>query len=402
MKKVNIAAVISLFICMLLSGCGTSQDKAIWNAVRKGETEKVKALLLKNPNLVNTLYQEEYVIVKGTVTPKYDDREGDTVLFCALNNGHAGTAELLITKGANVNVKNCYKETPLHKASLKGLSGITELLISKGADINAKNGSNQSPLFYAVDNGHKDIVELLISKGADLNIEDNDRETPLTQAIKKDFVEITDCLLKRGATLNKSGTTLLHIASHYGSLKTTEYLLTKGAPVNGRDKNKDTPLHLSHGGVTVLLIEKGADVNAKGKDNDTPLLRAALAHEPREVWLLISKGANVNALNASRNTPLHYSSDGCAKSVKHLIDSHADVTMQNMYGLTPLHKSSIMGYQDIADMLLSNGANINARDKNNKTPLDYALETAGDTNRPEDIRERCRKYAEYLRGKGAI
>jgi len=394
-------AVLFLLVCILTAGCGTSPEKAIYQAARKGKTEKVKSLLSKDPHLITTVFKEEYTIVNGIVTSKYEDRDGDTVLHCALKYNHQDTAELLIAQGADISAKNCCGDTPLHKASEQGLAGSAELLISKGADINAINIRNQTPLFYAVDKGHRDIVGLLVSKGAEVNIEDRDGETPLNRAVEKDFVDIAECLLNKGATLNKSGTTLLHLAAHSGALKTAAYLLSSGAPVDGRDKNNDTPLLCAQGAVSALLIEKGADVNAKGQNNDTPLLRAAQQHAARETWFLISKGARVNASNTTGDTPLHYSSNGCLSIVKQLIDAKADVTKQNIYGLTPLHKSSTLGYQDIAELLLSNGVDINARDNMGRTPLDYALETADDTHRPEEIRERCRKYAEYLRKKGA-
>ena len=43
---------------------------------------------------------------------------------------------------------------------------VAELLISKGANVNEKNNYGKTPLHYASQNGHLKVVELLISYGA--------------------------------------------------------------------------------------------------------------------------------------------------------------------------------------------------------------------------------------------
>ena len=51
-------------------------------------------------------------------------------------------------------------------AAHQGCSDTAELLISKGADINAKDDYNWTALMYAASKGYKDICELLKSHGA--------------------------------------------------------------------------------------------------------------------------------------------------------------------------------------------------------------------------------------------
>lgn len=133
----------------------------------------------------------------------------DSPLFAAIKNGDKSAVEALLAKGADVNVKDEYGQTPLVYVKEKS---IAELLLAKGASINARDKRGRTPLYFVANEGMKGIVELLLVKGADVNAKDNAGETPLHYAAtskKKDVVEL---------------------------------LLIKGADVNAKDKEGFTPL----------------------------------------------------------------------------------------------------------------------------------------------------------------
>ncbi|MHC4557295.1 MAG: ankyrin repeat domain-containing protein [Planctomycetota bacterium] len=94
--------------------------------------------------------------LRGAITP----------LYWAIRENHEDVAELLIEKGANVQVKGWRGWTPLHYAAREGNRDMVELLITKGADVNAKLRSGKTALILAKENAHTDIVELLRSCGA--------------------------------------------------------------------------------------------------------------------------------------------------------------------------------------------------------------------------------------------
>ncbi|KAF1970588.1 ankyrin, partial [Bimuria novae-zelandiae CBS 107.79] len=66
----------------------------------------------------------------------------------------------------------------------------------------------------------------------------------------------------------------LLVAAQYGHEAVVELLLNKGADLETKDKNGQTPfLRAAEGGhkaVVELLLDKGADLETKGKNGRTP------------------------------------------------------------------------------------------------------------------------------------
>jgi ankyrin repeat protein len=69
--------------------------------------------------------------------------------------------ELLLAKGANINIKKNDGYTPLHLAVGRGNVAMVELLVAKGADVNVKNNAGDTPLMLAKD----DKVRALLAGG---------------------------------------------------------------------------------------------------------------------------------------------------------------------------------------------------------------------------------------------
>ena len=77
-------------------------------------------------------------------------------------NDHKEIVELLIGKGADVNVKADNGWTPLHNAIG---NEIVELLIAEGADVNAMNGMGVTPLEWAINLKQTETIDLLRKHG---------------------------------------------------------------------------------------------------------------------------------------------------------------------------------------------------------------------------------------------
>lgn len=72
----------------------------------------------------------------------------------------------LYDKGANINARDRYGFTALHKAAGNNEYKVVKWLIENGADVNQKNQYGGTALHEAAKHGHKQIVELLLDNGA--------------------------------------------------------------------------------------------------------------------------------------------------------------------------------------------------------------------------------------------
>jgi ankyrin repeat protein len=202
--------------------------------------------------------------VAASQTPTAKIRDIDQKLIDAAREGNLEGVSALINKGANVNVRTEFGETPLHLAESRE---IARLLISKGADIHAKDHEfGMTPLF----NASKEISEFLLSRGADVNAKGKKGVTPLAWAVYWDNIDKIEFLISKGADLNAGDENLktpLHIAANWNKTEIAALLISRGANINARDESGWTPLHWAsfEGGPEViqLLISKGAEKNVK-------------------------------------------------------------------------------------------------------------------------------------------
>ena len=98
-----------------------------------------------------------------------ENKNLNELLFDAAGKNDLEQAKLLIKKGADLNAKNKWGDTPLHEAAMNNSVKVAKLLIKKGADLNDKNKWGDTPLLYAVryDYDSVEVAELLKKHGGE-------------------------------------------------------------------------------------------------------------------------------------------------------------------------------------------------------------------------------------------
>jgi len=105
-------------------------------------------------------------------------------------------------------------------------------------------------------------------------------------------------------------------------------------------------------------------------------ISAVKKNDTRKVIQFINDGMDVNIVDEKNGwTPLHYaSSKGFDEIAKILIENGADIDKRDYKGRTPLHIAAKMGSVKVAKVLLDYGADPEAKDGEGRRPIDYSLE----------------------------
>ncbi len=105
----------------------------------------------------------------------------------------------LIHAGANINAKTKEGDTVLFSAVDSVDSGVFAELLTAGADVNAANKNGETPLMRAVSRDKIDIVQLLLDRGADVNAIDKNGESAWD---KSSNARVDEMLLAAGAKVS--------------------------------------------------------------------------------------------------------------------------------------------------------------------------------------------------------
>ncbi|KAJ1547766.1 Protein tanc2, partial [Nowakowskiella sp. JEL0078] len=198
---------------------------------------------------------------------------------------------------------------------------------------------------------------------------DSSKYTPLLLAAKYGRAENVRVLVdaagggadSANATFLLSGSTALHIASHYGHLEVVEVLIEFGANVNAITKgNKMTPLieasKMGHLQVVSRLIEAGAYIFMGDNMGKTPLHYAAKNGRFEIVVKLLSLGADTEWTDSSLNTPLHYACGYGWKKISNILIEYgnANINALNCWKYAPIAIADLKGHREIVKYLLNN------------------------------------------------
>ena len=92
--------------------------------------------------------------------------------------------EMLLNLGANANVLNVHRDTPLHVAARLGDLRAVTTLCENGAEIDKRGCDGYTPFMHAAEGGWLEIVQYLSGQGADINATNNRQESAAMLAIR--------------------------------------------------------------------------------------------------------------------------------------------------------------------------------------------------------------------------
>nr|ADD82928.1 transient receptor potential cation channel subfamily A member 1 [Python regius] len=295
------------------------------------------------------------------------DGKKETLLHRAALFDHCEMAEYLISMGAHIDSVDTEGRTPLLLATSCGSWKLVNLLLSKGANLELKDhlGRNFLHLTVLHPGGLQHLSEQFLKmKVIEDLVGEEDREgcTPLHYACKQGVPLTVNILLKMNVSVyakSREKKSPLHYAASYGRIHTCHRLLESMPDtrlLNEGDKKGLTPLHLAsqngHEKVVQLLLKRGA---LFGCDNKgwTALHHAAFGGYTRTMQIIL----NTNMIATDKededgNTGLHLAArEGHAKAVKLLLDGNAKIVL-NKAEASFLHEAIRNGRKNVVNVVI--------------------------------------------------
>ena len=347
------------------------------------------------------------LLLDAGADPDSPNPEGQTALMAVARTGNVEAARLLIDRGATVDAREGWGgQTALMWASARRHPEMMVFLIAHGADVDARSI-------------HRDYQRHVTAEGRPKNM-DSGGFTPLLYAARENCRACVDVLLESGADIDlpdPDGVSPLHVAIMNANWDLAKRLIEAGADVNQWDMYGESPLFTAVGlytrtdggrasidplnatdGLTIvrMLLDGGANPNmqlffrpsnVRGSTNtrgSTPLIRAATNGDLDMVQLLLENGADATVYMADRQTPIHAvlagrsSEPQALELIRILHDAGADVNVvalvnhrEEVRGGTALHYAVRKRYPDVIRELAAYGIDMDARDQDGLTALDY-------------------------------
>ena len=148
------------------------------------------------------------------------NQSSSSPLHQACHSDDVATAQYLLAAGADVNLQNCYKTTPLMYGVKYGSPALVALLLSYKPDLSVLSFISSAAIHWAVWRYNKtDCLELVLEAGADPNHPLTDGSTPLHCAALSELPAVAKCLLQYGADperRNEEWKTPLQVAEENG------------------------------------------------------------------------------------------------------------------------------------------------------------------------------------------
>lgn len=336
------------------------------------------------------------------------DYEGFTPLHISVIKKNVEITKILLENKANINaplssINNKFHEfpfmmfkgyTPVHLAIESNEVKIVKLIFESQKGNIKTDLQGLTLLQLAIEIGNLEIIEILLNSGSNVNFYSNIDycigQTPLHMAIYKKDIRVVKSLLEKGANIDASikltqasdkseqsflnlshaGYSSLHLAVQLGNTEIIKLLLSYYPEIDKADCKGFTPLHLSVElnkleVVQILLEYEKLTKFIYNKDycrGLTPLHLAVIKNNLKLVESLVTAGLNINQPIGIWivNSPIDYPL----------------VPYIKYKNYTALHVAVELKAYPMVELLVNNGANVNAATKDDCImPLHISVRT---------------------------
>ncbi|GFO13431.1 ankyrin [Plakobranchus ocellatus] len=323
------------------------------------------------------------------------DVKGNTgVILSVMHN--LKCIKILLECGADPNINNLKEDYPITIAASIGSENTLKQLVGSGAQLDVQDKQGSTALILAAKAGHASCVAYLLSQGACTEIQNHEGLTAAMVSVESS----NECLIAMKNVAHrwinmecKKGKTALMYAVICCNVDCVKLLLELGAQVNHQDKQGFTALmSTTFPGTTVnkwedfwdsrltimkLLQNASADLEIADIQGKTAAIHATEFHVPVGILESLNDAGALTKPNSTvgKNSLMFAASAGNWACMEYLIEAGSDVNAVDMVsGKTSMLyvAESITADENkikCLELLLTNGANVNAQTREKKTAL---------------------------------
>jgi hypothetical protein len=161
-------------------------------------------------------------------------------MIAYVNKGDMVSLRYLLSDGVPIDGRDKWGYDPFYRAVRAGRRDIALWLLEQGYPSNRYYHHHRTALMAAVEEREREVIATLLARGADPKARDDWGESVLSRAARYEGtpLSIVQLLVEAGAD-DLDGA--LVEAVYYNNRRIVEYLLRRGANVNGRDAHGWTP-----------------------------------------------------------------------------------------------------------------------------------------------------------------
>lgn len=303
------------------------RERALAIAAATGRVDILQFLLEKGAKITRLKSKLIYNLERPRFAREYTTK--DSALSIAADRGHLPALECLFA--GEQKITPALLNPALLKVAANGQVGIISFLIAKAREFHDwtdKQATFENALITTIDNKLEEAFIALFNEA------------------KKDHIKFSEVVLKN--------------IIRYGTMPMISCFLADAAP-EIRSQALVIAIYRKKSAVVRLLLEElKANANATKMSDEGPLPVLFIAIDRSEdleiINLLIDNNADVNAVDSELNTPLHAAVFSLA-ATEILVKAGANIHSQTKLGHTPFSWACERGFLDVAERLLSLGAN---------------------------------------------
>ncbi|CAD7082067.1 unnamed protein product [Hermetia illucens] len=310
-------------------------------------------------------------------------------------------ARLFQGDNTRLSIRDGKGRTAAHQAAARNRVNILQFIRDQQGDLNAQDAAGNTPLHIAVENDSYDALDYLLSIHVNTGILNEKKQAPIHLATETNKVKALQIMgkyrniidIQRGG---EHGRTALHLAAIYDHEECARILITEfGACPRKPCNNGYYPIHEAAKNASSKTMEvffqwgesqgctREEMISFYDSEGNVPLHSAVHGGDIKAVELCLKSGAKISTQQHDLSTPVHLAcAQGAIDIVKLMFtmqpqEKRICLGCTDVQKMTPLHCASMFDHPEIVEYLVCEGADMNALDKEHRSPLLLAASRSG-------------------------